>query len=456
MDVEMPEMDGFETATTILDNPATSHIPIIFITAVRNPEYETKAYACGAVDFLTKPINSEIMRSKISVFLSVHNTKNQLAIEKQKALDAVKTKGEFLANMSHEIRTPMNGVIGTIDLLMDTETNEEQHSLLKMASDSGYSLLTIINDILDLSKLEAGKIEIEKIPVNLTAIAGEVLALMEVNANNKNIDLKINYTESLKQKVHLGDSTRIKQVLLNLVSNAVKFTEKGLVEINLKSESKEDGVDVVSFSIKDTGIGIPEEKLESIFESFSQADRSTTRKFGGTGLGMTISKSLTKLMNGELTVSSEVGKGSCFTFALPLELSSKSISDSKQDRKALQRNYNKKILLAEDNKINTTIAKKVLKKLGIQVETAQNGKIAVEKYDDSIDLILMDMQMPIMDGIQATVNLIENGCTVPIIALTANAMKEHYDKCKEVGMRGLIAKPFKQEDLIVELDKYLS
>lgn len=453
MDIEMPGMDGFETTIKLLDDPNTSTIPIIFITSAKNDEYEMKAYACGAADFLTKPIQQEKLQSKISIFLSLHNMRHELQIEKEKALEAVKAKGEFLANMSHEIRTPMNGIIGTIGLLLDGETTTEQNELLQMASHSGYSLLTIINDILDLSKLEAGMINIENIEINLTHIVKDAVALMEIKANEGGIDLKVNYdSENL---YHMGDSTRIRQVLLNLMSNAIKFTEKGWVEIKLECHKKSDTEQDVIFKVTDTGIGIPPDKLNSIFESFSQADVSTTRKFGGTGLGMTISLSLAKMMNGEITVESEVNKGSCFTFKLPLKLSTNKIHNKKELKKELARQYNKKVLLAEDNKINIVIAVKVLKKLGLEVDVAKNGKLAVEMFNNDYDIVLMDMQMPVMDGIEATKRIIETGSKTPIIALTANVMQEHVDLCLKAGMQGLIPKPFKQENLIKELDKHL-
>ncbi len=454
MDVEMPGMNGFETAIRLLDDPNTSHIPIIFITASKNEEYEMKSYACGAADFFMKPIQQEKLQSKISIFLSLHNTQKQLEVEKEKALDAVKAKGEFLANMSHEIRTPMNGIIGTVDLLLDGETTSEQDELLHMASHSGYSLLTIINDILDLSKLEAGMINIEDIEVNLPHIIKDAVSLMEVKANEQGIDLKAQYED--KNIFHMGDSTRIRQILLNLMSNAIKFTEKGWVEIKLECEPVDEHLHNVTFKVTDTGIGIPADKLNSIFESFMQADVSTTRKFGGTGLGMTISRSLAGLMNGELSVESEVEKGTCFTFKLPMKVSTNKIHNKKELRKQLARQYNKKVLLAEDNKINTVIIVKVLKKMGLEVDVAVNGEIAVDMYNDQYDIVLMDMQMPVMDGVEATQQIIESGGKAPIIALTANAMKEHVDICLKAGMKGLIPKPFKQEELVKVLDEHLT
>ncbi len=455
MDVNMPDMDGIETASLIRGNKTTAQLPIIFITAIgRNEKFELDGYQTGAVDFMTKPIVDYILQSKVNIFKELYLKQKELKIERDNAENARKVKSEFLANMSHEIRTPMNGILGATQLLLDETNPKEAKSLLEMVYHSANSLMVIINDILDLSKLEAGKIEIENISLDLKRIINDVITLVEGSAEKKGLTLKTSYSSHEVPYV-IGDPTRIRQILLNLLSNAIKFTKAGNVEVRLNIEPLDRDKVYVTLHVTDTGIGIPENKLTTIFQSFSQADESTTRKFGGTGLGMTISKQLAELMKGELTLKSKVDIGSTFSLKLPMMITTKKLLDRKTSAPALKRNYQKRILLAEDNKINAVIAVKVLNKLGIEVQVVENGLLAVEQYNNNFDLVLLDMQMPVMDGVTATKELIQRGCTAPIVALTANAMEQDKLICKEAGMADFISKPFKPKDIVLTLDKYL-
>jgi len=462
MDVNMPGMDGFETAELIRGNKKTSKIPIVFASAMGESGKNSFSWEkTGAVDYLSKPIDPSALSAKTRIFKELYLQKKELeeaweaASKAQKEAEhAVKIKGEFLANMSHEIRTPMNGILGASQLLLEGVEPNELKNLLGIIYHSADSLLTIINDILDLSKLEAGKVDIEYLAIDLKRLINDVIALLEVKADEKKLDLKVTLPPG-QLPFFIGDSTRIRQILLNLISNAIKFTHKGSIEIKLSFQPiVNTDQQLVKIDVIDTGIGIPKDKQAYIFESFTQADESTTRKYGGTGLGMTISLKLAKLMQGDLSLVSEVAKGSTFSLNLPMKSSNEGLIQPSLSKEALSRNYQKKILLAEDVKVNAIIAVKFLNKLGIEVDTAENGLKALELWNDQHDLILMDMNMPEMGGLEATKALIEKGCTIPIVALSAGVMEEERNRCLANGMKGFIEKPIRKPALIKELDRY--
>ncbi len=386
------------------------------------------------------------------------HAEEQANVLAHEAMGANRAKDEFLANMSHELRTPMNAIMGFSEILAECQMCPEHQVHIRMICDSSRTLLELIQDILDFSKMEADKFHVEIGDCNIGEILNNIESMMRPMAIKKNINFEILQCELIPQIIKT-DSIRLRQCIINLVNNAIKFTENGYVYLSVAMEEKE-GVSYVRFDVEDTGVGIPEDKMPRIFDSFTQADGATSRKHGGAGLGLAIVRKLCELMEGQLSVESQVNKGSVFTLMIPTGIEPKDdiaiwnkyqlideLNELTQAEKGTDM-YNGKILVAEDNPSNQKLITILLQKIGLEVTIADDGQKAVEKCDlETYDIILMDMQMPNMNGYEATRQLRSQGLTTPIIAVTANAMMGDEEKCIEAGCNGYISKPIDRTKL---------
>ncbi|MET3980555.1 PAS domain S-box-containing protein [Mucilaginibacter sp. UYP25] len=588
VDVQMPEMDGFELVEMLKSNPRTKDIMVIFVTAIsKEAKYAVKGFGAGAVDYLFKPLDPYITSAKVDAFVTLarhqeeikqkndelqnfalvvknsadiicsvdadslrvktinpaveailgfkqtevfgtsivdlaveadradlrkklgdiikdnlsfsvfefqFNTfdkrviwvecrasfrgktifinisdsspqksyQQQLIKSKELAEYGKKVKETFLANMSHELRTPVNGIIGLSNLMRKTTINEQQGNLLDMLDTSSRSLLGVINDVLDISKIEAGKFSIVRTPNNLRGIVNSVFGLLKFNADEKDIEFLLEIDNDVPESLQV-DSLRINQILMNLLSNAIKFTDHGHVKLTVSVMQKLNDKVKLKFSVEDTGIGIATDRLSKIFESFEQAEEDTAVKYGGTGLGLTIVKKLVELKGGDLTVSSKVGKGTIFNFTNWFGVSkTKTKTEEKTPKtdKKLAPFVNVRVLVAEDNMINQFMVTKMLKDWNVTVEVAESGNKAVEMLkNNEYNLVLMDTHMPGLNGYQAAriirTEFEEPMRSVPIISLSASAFEHEQLEALSAGMNDVLTKPFAAHELHAKMLKLL-
>jgi len=411
----------------------------------------------------------ELMRYRHHLEELVEARTAELAEASQAAQAANLAKSAFLANMSHEIRTPMNAIIGMTYLVQSEAKDPKQQERLQKVADAAEHLLGVINNVLDLSKIEAGKLQLLHTEFTVTQVLDKVYSILAQRANEKRLELKIQIDEGLSKQVLLGDSQRIAEVLLNFAGNAIKFTEQGGVKLSARVVAESADKLQILFEIQDSGIGIAAEDQQRLFEDFEQADSSTTRRYGGTGLGLSICRRLAELMGGQVGVESQSGQGSCFWLKLNLskgsgfELGAPSAPPRRNHaaRDRLAEFSGRRVLLAEDNMVNQEVAIALLGSAGLQVDVAADGQTALAKMSDPSQdyaLVLMDVQMPVMDGLDATraIRRLERGRHIPILAMTANAFAEERQRCLDAGMNDHVAKPVVAEQLFTTLHLWLS
>lgn len=477
LDVNMPGLDGLETASYIRRRRRSEHTPIIFLTAYADDAFADRGYALGAVDYLLMPAPPDVLRAKVGVFVDLFQKSEQvrlqaeqrvqLAEEKAARVEAERAsvaKSQFLTNISHELRTPMTAIIGMTDLSLMESLPSNVREYLGAVQTNAHLLLELLNEILDLSKLEAGTLSLESAPLQLRKTLGELKHTFGHRADQKGLTLEVAVDPGVPNYL-IGDSLRLRQVIFNLLTNAIKFTERGRVTLDVRVESACDREAWIRFAVSDTGIGIVRTDQERIFAPFAQVDASTKRRRDGAGLGLAISADLIRAMGGSRSVRSELGKGSEFSFVVPLLIDCSKLdkvpSAATAGDSQLSEVLNGKpttrpirVLLAEDTPTNQLLVRHALSKRGHHVVVAGDGRTAVDcARHGKYDVILMDLQMPDMDGFEATQAIRRlPGAQPPIIALTAHSMVGDRERCLAAGMQNYLSKPIDLRELVFMIE----
>ncbi len=447
-------------------NPRSPHYKTL-ISKKKSVSYESKNYTKEGKEFwvlttITPILNQDGEIQKIIAIDADITERKEVEFElikaKHKAEKLAHTKEEFMANMSHEIRTPINAIIGMAELLGETKLEQKQKDYLQSMKFASENLLNLINDVLDLAKIEAGRMKFESVEFDIRQLLASISGMLQFRINEKNLELKLEVDDKVPELVK-SDPTRLNQILINLLGNAIKFTDKGHIGLDVNVLSKKGDTVQLQFDVSDTGIGISKAKHHSIFESFTQGESETTRRYGGTGLGLSIVKKLVRFQGGEIMLESEVGKGSTFSVQLDYEVC-KPTKTTKNSKDKPNKNdadlKGVKVLIVEDNELNQVLAIEFLKKALAHSEVAKNGKEAVEMVKNrKYDIVLMDIQMPEMDGYQASRKIRQEGNSVPIIAMTAHAFQGEREKCLDAGMDDYLTKPIRFEKMVEIMTKAL-
>jgi signal transduction histidine kinase len=487
LDIEMPEMNGYEAIKKLKGDDKYHEIPIIFLTSMSDEQSEMEGLKLGAVDYIHKPFVTPLLLQRIKTHLSLMEQQKMILdrnkeieelleiktkevslreVAEMEAQNASHAKGEFLSHMSHEIRSPLNAVIGMINIANGSNDIQTIKSYLEKAGNASKYVLGVINDILDMSKIEANKLELSFNDFNFERMLSNIIDVTSVRAQEKYQQLVVNMNPNVPQFI-ISDELRLSQVITNLMTNAIKFTpDNGKIELNAEKVEEQNDEITLKIEVADSGIGISPEQQKKLFTSYNQADSSITKNFGGTGLGLAISKRIVELMQGTIWIESELGKGSKFIFTIKAKKGNadKVSADGSTESEENEFDFRKYlILVAEDMEFNREILAKYLEKTGIAIDFVENGKIAVSKYKENTEkynLILMDINMPEMNGDEATraIRAFEANLKkqIPIIAMTADVFKEDIEKCLSAGMTDHVAKPIVPKKICETLKKYLA
>lgn len=475
VDVQMPEINGFEFVSLLKSNPKTSHILAVMVTAIsKEDKYLIKGLQSGAVDYLYKPLNPEITIAKVTSFIKqihiqeeiiqknieLEESKKALIQASQEAEQARKSKEIFLANMSHEIRTPINGIKGIVHMLKNANLSFEQLDWIHRLEVASNSLLLIINDILDISKIDSGMMKIEMEDFHLTNLLLDLGQVFKIKASDKKLEFDVILDAKLPTHVHF-DSLRLEQIISNFVSNSLKFTERGKISLAVESLGIRDDLHKIKFCVSDSGIGIKPDSVDKIFLAFEQGDDGITKKFGGTGLGLAIVKRLSELLNGEVHAKSVYGQGSEFSFIVEM----KEVKTKTQVKRETSPPYSQfpklghiHILVAEDNELNSFMLAHMLQTWECKVTVVKNGRLALEALEkDAYDLVLMDTHMPVMSGFEAIKeirgNINPTRRKTPIITISASVLEHEQQAAFQVGADEVIGKPFEPTELYQKIVK---
>jgi signal transduction histidine kinase len=467
LDVNMPEMSGYEAIKILKFDPRHADIPVIFLTAKNDEESELEGFDLGATDYVTKPFSGPLLLKRIASQLLLEQQRHDL-LESRAALmdyadnlemkvrEKTAAKTVFLANMSHELRTPMNGIVGFCELALDDDISQRTKGYLNNILESSEWLLHIINDILDITDIESGKIDLNNGPFDLCDVIGSCQKMFMSKATENGLMLTF-YTDPSLNKTLLGDPVRLRQALINLLNNAIKFTNAGAVEVSVEVKAAGEKAVTVYFEVKDSGIGMTPEQVKIIFDPFIQAESGSTRTYGGAGLGLTITKKIVEMMGGNILVESTFGAGSTFSFELTFDVAEEEKEDAKDkamfagEKRPI---FEGEVLVCEDNAMNQQVVCDFLTMAGLKSAVAVNGKIGVDMVrkrvqsgEPQFGLILMDIHMPIMSGLEAAEKIMALGLGIPIVALTANIMPDDTALYKTIGMSDCVGKPFTSQEL---------